>query len=492
MASYPSPRTRRDLSLRRESLRGGCTVTPASDSNEGRPAPSVASAVASDDLEAPLLSPAAAAAAYDAAAHAAAAAAGASSTSAAAAAAATLEPPAGPDGGAAADPALRRRLDAAYAVSWIVNIVLMAAKAYAYYRSSSKAVLASAADSAVDLASQAVIAWADLKARRPDPRFPVGAARFELVGVLVCACVMSGASYAVVAESLQALYEGFRLGHLPVVDLGASMYAVLAAATLLKAGCYAQCAALRGRSDAMVALAEDHANDVASNVAAVLTALLSQVAWPSWLPGGVGAGGLAAAAGAAAVATATGDGQPPLLLWFIDPLGAILISLWIVARWLAIFRDAVDKLCGRNAPDCFYSQLQALASEHHPAAMQLDSLRAYAFGARFLVEVEVVMHEDTPLRVSHDLALQLQHRIEALEDCERAFVHVDYARRAGLEHKAERALFGDRAGAEAAMAAQRSGSLGGGGGGGSNGGGGSGTSGGERAGGQKSGDGRPA
>jgi hypothetical protein len=48
---------------------------------------------------------------------------------------------------------LRRQLDFAYGLSWIVNIVLLVAKLYAYWISQSKAVLASAADSAVDLVS---------------------------------------------------------------------------------------------------------------------------------------------------------------------------------------------------------------------------------------------------------------------------------------------------------------------------------------------------
>jgi divalent metal cation (Fe/Co/Zn/Cd) transporter len=473
MDSYRSPRSRRDLAMRRESLRDRCTVAAPPAPALGPPSPEgpPAAAASDTDLEAPLLPlqggggpPSTLGAAS-------------SFYSAAVGGLPAFEPPppAAPE-----DPGFRRRLDAAYALSWAVNILLMAAKIYAYWASSSKAVLASAADSAVDLASQAVIAWAESKARRPDPRFPIGAARFELVGVLVCACVMSGASYAVVAESLQALWEGFSRGQLPSVELtDASLYLVLGGATLLKAWCYVACAALRARSDAMVALAEDHANDVMSNVAAVLTALLSQCPWPAWLPGGGGGGGKAGAGKA---------------LWFVDPAGAILISLWIVARWLSIFKDAVDKLCGRNAPEEFYAQLQELANEHHPS-MQLDVVRAYAFGARYLVEVEVVMPARTPLRVSHDLALQLQHRIEALDDCERAFVHCDYERRDGLEHKAERALFGDRAGAEAAMmAAQRSGSNGGGaamsaGGSGDGGGGGSGGGSGSNSGRRKSGEG---
>ena len=36
---------------------------------------------------------------------------------------------------------------------------------------------------------------------------------------------------------------------------------------------------------------------------------------------------------------------------------------------------------------------------------------------------------------SHDIALALQHKIEAMVDVERAFVHVDHQERDGLEHK---------------------------------------------------------
>lgn len=47
----------------------------------------------------------------------------------------------------------QRQLSFAYGLSWVVNILLLVAKLYAYYVSQSKAVLASAADSAVDLVS---------------------------------------------------------------------------------------------------------------------------------------------------------------------------------------------------------------------------------------------------------------------------------------------------------------------------------------------------
>ncbi len=45
-----------------------------------------------------------------------------------------------------------------------------------------------------------------------DPRFPVGKARLETIGVLACACIMSVAAYVVVQDSAEALYMGLKEG----------------------------------------------------------------------------------------------------------------------------------------------------------------------------------------------------------------------------------------------------------------------------------------
>lgn len=50
-------------------------------------------------------------------------------------------------------------------VSLAVNVFLLAVKIYAFVTSKSKAILASAADSLVDIASQLVIAYAEYKVR---------------------------------------------------------------------------------------------------------------------------------------------------------------------------------------------------------------------------------------------------------------------------------------------------------------------------------------
>lgn len=60
--------------------------------------------------------------------------------------------------------------------------------------------------------------------------------------------------------------------------------------------------------------------------------------------------------------------------------------------------------------------------------------------ANYLVEVEVVLPPTMTVRESHDIALALQHEIEAMDDVERAFVHVDWQSRSEPEHKVDRQL----------------------------------------------------
>jgi divalent metal cation (Fe/Co/Zn/Cd) transporter len=92
-----------------------------------------------------------------------------------------------------------------------------------------------------------------------------------------------------------------------------------------------------------------------------------------------------------------------------------------------------------TAPDEFIAMVEAIANEHHDN-ITVDCTRAYFFGSRFNVELEIVMPAHTLLKESHDIALELQHKLEALTDVERAFVHTDYQRRDTPEHKVERNL----------------------------------------------------
>lgn len=71
---------------------------------------------------------------------------------------------------------------------------------------------------------------------------------------------------------------------------------------------------------------------------------------------------------------------------------------------------------------------------HSPMILAIDTVRAYTSGPRLLVEVDIVMDPDESLRATHDVAEELQTKLESLPDVERAYVHVDYETTHKPEH----------------------------------------------------------
>ena len=120
-------------------------------------------------------------------------------------------------------------------------------------------------------------------------------------------------------------------------------------------------------------------------------------------------------------------------LWWVDPVGAIIISLYIIYSWYQTGQEQIEQLTGKSAPEELIEELVEMA-DHFDEKMVADTVRAYHFGPKFLVEVEVVMPKHTPLKESHDLGMELQYEIEAREEVERCFVHIDYESRDYDEH----------------------------------------------------------
>lgn len=292
-------------------------------------------------------------------------------------------------------------------LSWFVNITLLAIKIVAFVVSSSKAVLASLVDSIVDLLSQAVLYYAEKYISEHSPDYPVGRSRLEALSVIACAFIMSMASVEVVQFSIEDLNDGFT-GHKPHLVVDVAMYSILSIGIFFKFFLWLYCLHVNktAKSDTIHALAEDHLNDVMSNSFAVVAA---------------------------------GIAYNFQMVWWLDPIGAILISVVIIYRWYDIISEQVKKIVGHTAPPEFIESVQQLALDHDPR-LAVDCLRAYHFGVRYNVELEIVLPGSMTVAESHDLALALQHKIELLEDVERAFVHVDHLHRDGLEHKVEREL----------------------------------------------------
>ena len=66
--------------------------------------------------------------------------------------------------------------------------------------------------------------------------------------------------------------------------------------------------------------------------------------------------------------------------------------------------------------------------------LAIDTVRAYHSGPRIIVEVDIVMDPHESLRTTHDVAEDLQVKLESLPDVERAYVHIDYETSHKPEH----------------------------------------------------------
>lgn len=304
------------------------------------------------------------------------------------------------DGGGDENPEVMRVI---YSSVWI-NLFLLFGKIYAFLASGSLAVLASLVDSAIDVLGQGVLMWTKQLAtgKRVDD-YPVGRGKLEPVGVMTCAVVMGMASIEVISTSVGKLVRYWGEPDPPAPNLDDSTVSILVGVVVLKGLLYIWCTRVGRRNnddESVKAIAQDNLNDCLSNFVVLLATETTQVRTD---------------------------------LWFIDPAAAIVISIYIIYTWLVTGFEQVEMIVGKRADPDFLRSIQTLAENHDPR-MQLDTLCAYHFGAKYLVEIEVVMHESTQLRESHDAGIKLQHKIETLEDVQRCFVHIDYQLREHDDH----------------------------------------------------------
>ena len=299
-------------------------------------------------------------------------------------------------------------------LSLYLNLMITLAKLIAYIRTLSLSVLAALLDSVLDVVSQFVLNYTERHSsmHRSSAFYPAGASRLEPIGVLTCAALMGMASFEVLKESGETLI--FRTNTLQDLTLQEeivsfwSMIAVVVIKLLLYFLCQRANSnnhnnrqqTLQLSDPTLEALAQDHWNDILSNGVAAIALICSLYSES---------------------------------LWWIDPVGAIVISIYIIWSWYHTGKDQIEQLTGKSAPTEFIDELLDLA-DHFDQRMQVDTCRAYHFGPKFLVELEVVMPETTLLKESHDLGMELQYEIECREEVERCFVHIDYETRDYDEH----------------------------------------------------------
>ncbi|RUS80052.1 hypothetical protein EGW08_012169 [Elysia chlorotica] len=289
-------------------------------------------------------------------------------------------------------------------ITLLINFILLLAKAVASALSGSISIISSLVDSALDLISGVVMWWAVRAMQRRDLyTYPQGRTKLGPVAVIILSVVMALCSLQLIRESIEKTVDlsTNQNATLPVVDhvTGAIAGSTIAVKLVLWLVC-------RGVPSSVVqALAQDHRNDVLSNTVALLCGFLGSSSFQAMI-------------------SEPGDSYRGFA--YVDPAGALAISVYIIWNWWQTGREQIKMLTGHTARPDFLSKLIWVSVNHHAQIRHIDTVRAFHFGSDFLVEVDIVLPGEMALREAHDIGESLQHRLESLSEVERAFVHLDY------------------------------------------------------------------
>lgn len=112
-------------------------------------------------------------------------------------------------------------------------------------------------------------------------------------------------------------------------------------------------------------------------------------------------------------------------VWWLDPVGAGLLSLFIIYDWAGTCFENVTRLSGQAADEAVQKKLMYLCYRFSPVVDGFKSITTYHAGDGIWVEIDILLDGNTKLRRSHDVAETLQYCAEGLAEVDRAFVTTD-------------------------------------------------------------------
>ncbi len=272
-------------------------------------------------------------------------------------------------------------------INLVANAVLLAGKIAVIVLTSSLSVLASLVDAALDFLSTAIV-WTTTKliARQDQYTYPVGRRRLEPIGVLVFSVIMITSFFQVFLECFNRLTGPDH----SVVHLGPSAIIIMASTVVIKLACWFWCRLIKNSS--VQALAQDAMTDVVFNTFSIIFPLVGYY----------------------------------FQIWFLDALGGLLLSLYVIFNWSRTTSTHIRHLTGAAASATDRNILLYLTMRFAEPIQKIQGLQAYHAGDKINVEVDIVLDEHTSLRDSHDLGESLQYVLESVPNVDRAFVHLDY------------------------------------------------------------------
>ncbi|KAJ5272322.1 hypothetical protein N7478_007447 [Penicillium angulare] len=278
-------------------------------------------------------------------------------------------------------------INLAIKVNFAANVILLGSKVAIMALTSSMSVLAGLVDGVLDFLSTLIIWITTTIIRRQDRnRYPISRRRLEPVSVLVFSVIMVTSFFQVALTSINRLTGDDR----ELVELSLPSIVLMAATVVVKLACWVWCRLIP--SPSVQVLAQDAMTDVVFNTFSIIFPLIGAFA----------------------------------RLWYLDPLGGVFLSVYIMWNWGQTASDYIVRLTGAAASATDHSILLYMTMRFSRVILKIQDLKAYYAGDKLNVEVDLVVDERTSLRDSHDVGESLQYILESVPTVDRAFVHLDY------------------------------------------------------------------
>ncbi len=285
---------------------------------------------------------------------------------------------------------------AAYA-SVGVSLFLVVIKTGAYFLSHSVAMLASLADSALDLFTAGLNVYAIHEALAPaDKEHRFGHGKAEPLAGLAQGAFITASALFLVIQAVQRLINPQPIDHGLAALLVMLISIVMAIGLIL----YERRVIKRTGSLAVSADQTHYLGDLVTNIGVVIAILLATVL--GWIEA--------------------------------DPIIALFVAAVLAGSAWIVFRKSLDQLMDHELPDSDRERIIAIVRSH-PQVRSLHDLRTRAAGLYTFIQVHIELDPDMPLAEAHTVSDEVEHELCAAFEKAEVIIHQDPA---GLEEVPDR------------------------------------------------------
>ena len=266
-------------------------------------------------------------------------------------------------------------------------LFLLILKSYAAWATASVAMLASLADTGLDLfAALVTLFGVRFAAAPPDEDHRFGHGKAEALAALFQTMLITVAAAAIGWRGIAAIGQQ-SAPQQPAYGIGVSIVAIIVTFALLA---FQRWTIAQTKS---VAIRADHVHyqsDLLLNLAVIAALVFDSL----------------------------------LGLRGADPLFGIAIALWLIWNAWRAANEAIDQLMDKEWPDEKREDFLKVAAQH-PELINLHDLRTRTSGARDFVQFHVALDPDMSVREAHDIVEEVETKLEKTFPGVEILIHVD-------------------------------------------------------------------